>query len=337
MSKAPKINSPPRKTWLSAHGSTTTLASQLSDASSRSSLGGLSAPKFARSATSQRLRPWTIDNLPADAGKLHKLGSVPAYLRRNRPATSPADAAKSKQLVQLDSGVGSEPLDSGVEVAAGPPEGSAVEELKLEPALVEAKKEAFVEPKAVPAKRPRVSGPARDPVKLEQCEAFQKLASCVQELKSELAQRNVEYASLVQSNAALTQENSAMACRVEALEKLVKPPQVEAVTENVEVRNFRDAMQANVRKQDEALVGLRDMLLNSMGRERPAKLDESVLRALVKQMQESSLEMRQLVKNNRQLSEEFVNPDDLAQAEASMRNLLDVGLGEIVTGRIVYD
>lgn len=42
-------------------------------------------------------------------------------------------------------------------------------------------------------------------------------------------------------------------------------------------------------------------------------------------------------KNNRQLSEEFVNPNDLAQAEANMRNLLDVGLGEIVTGRIVYD
>lgn len=211
---------------------------------------------------------------------------MPAYLRRNRPATSPADAAESKQLEQLDSGVGAEPFDSRVEVAAGRPEGSAVEEVK---------KEVFVEPKVVPAKRPRISGPARDPVKLERCEAFQKLASCVEELKSELAQRNVEYASLVQSNATLTQENSVMACRVEALEQLVKPPQAEAVTENEEAQNFRDAMQANVRIQDEALVGLRDMLLNSVGRKRSAKLDESVLRALVKQMQESSLEMRQLV------------------------------------------
>lgn len=213
---------------------------------------------------------------------------MPAYLRRNRPATSPADAAESKQLEQLDSGVGAEPFDSRVEVAAGRPEGSAVEE-------PEVKKEVFVEPKVVPAKRPRISGPARDPVKLERCEAFQKLASCVEELKSELAQRNVEYASLVRSNATLTQENSVMACRVEALEQLVKPPQAEAVTENEEAQNFRDAMQANVRMQDEALVGLRDTLLNSVGRKRSAKLDESVLRALVKQMQESSLEMRQLV------------------------------------------
>lgn len=244
---------------------------------------------------------------PTEAGKLHKLGSMPAYLRWNRPTSSPSEVefkpVEEPKLEQLDSGVGGEQLDSGVVVATVRPEGPSVEESKPEPRVEVAKKEepkVFVEPKPIPIKRIRAAV-AKAPANLEQNEAFCKLSSRVQELEIELAQKNVEYANLTQSNASLAQDNASMACRMDALEKLLKSqPQGTESTEGTEVRNFREAMQANIRKQDEALVGLRNMLLNSVvvgnGRSgKPAKLDEGKLRALVKQMQESSLEMRQLV------------------------------------------